>query len=272
MTRLDEDACLRGEALWGDDFGGHELSAWYEAETSAYGDIWGDALAEQGYGYHALNARHGFAHLPPGRFQAALAFGCADGEELRPLAGRVDRVDAVEPDKRFHDRQLLGVETLWHTPTLDGHLPFADASFDLVSVFGALHHVANVSTVLGELRRCLAPGGHLLLREPVTSMGDWRRPRPGLTSNERGLPLGWLARTLAGLEVDVVHQALCLHGLTNLLARRLGRPVFANKAVVVADDLLCRLGAARLTYHATSPLQKLRPTNVFLVLRARAGR
>ena len=48
--------------------------------------------------------------------------------------------------------------------------------------------------------------------------------------------------------------------------------MFATKAVVRADDLLCRLSAGRLTYHATSPLQKLRPTNVFLVLRARAGR
>jgi hypothetical protein len=131
--------------------------------------------------------------------------------------------------------------------------------------------VANVSSVLAELRRCLAPGGHLLLREPVTSMGDWRRPRPGLTGNERGLPLPWLDRTLAGLDLEVVHRALCLHGLTNLAARRAGRPLIASRAVVAADDLLCRLTAARLTYHAVTPVQKLRPTNVFLVLAARGG-
>jgi SAM-dependent methyltransferase len=264
----DIDTCLCGDALYGDDFTGPELTQWYEDETSAYGDIWGEALAEQGYGYHALNRRHGFAWLPAGRFATALAFGCADGAELAPLTGRVGRVHAVEPDERFHGRRLVGAETTWHRPAIDGHLPFADASFQLVTALGALHHVANVSTVLGELRRCLTSGGYALLRDPVISMGDWRQPRPGLTRNERGLPLPWLRRTLTELGFEVVHQALCLHGLTNLIARKAGRPIFANRAVVLVDDLLSRVTSSRLTYHATTPAQKLRPTNVFLVLRA----
>jgi hypothetical protein len=43
--------------------------------------------------------------------------------------------------------------------------------------------------------------------------------------------------------------------------------IFAARAVVLGDDLLCRLTESRLTYHATTPVQKLRPTNMFLVLR-----
>jgi SAM-dependent methyltransferase len=268
-VRPDVETCLRGEALWGDDFTGDQLAAWYDTETSAYGDIWGEALDERGYGYHALNRRHGFARLPAGRFARILAFGCADGVEVAPLAGRVDSVDAVEPDERFHGRRLLGVETRWHRPVPDGNLPFEDATFELVTAFGALHHVANVSTVVGELHRCLVPGGHALLRDPVTSMGDWRQPRPGLTRNERGLPLSWLRRTLDEVGFEVVHQALCLHGLTNLLVRKAKRPIFAHRTLVAVDGLLCRMTASRLTYHATTPVQKLRPTSVFLVLRRR---
>ncbi len=265
-ARPDIDTCLRGEALYGDNFTGLELRRWYEAESSAYGDIWGEALAETGYAFHCLNRRHGFAWLPAGGFDAVLAFGCADGTELAPLVGRVNRVYAVEPDTRFHDRQLLGARTTWHQPATDGRLPFAAESINLVTALGALHHVANVSTVLRELHRCLAPGGYMLLRDPVTSMGDWRKPRPGLTSNERGLPLQWLRQTVAAIGFEIVHQALCLHGLTNLVSRKLRRPVFSNRALVIGDELLCRLTASRLTYHATTPLGKLRPTSVFMVL------
>jgi len=51
-------------------------------------------------------------------------------------------------------------------PSVGEHLPFADASFDLVTTFQTLEHVADVSSCLGEMLRVLRPGGILYLRAP----------------------------------------------------------------------------------------------------------
>ncbi|MHB8440202.1 MAG: class I SAM-dependent methyltransferase [Acidimicrobiales bacterium] len=43
----------------------------------------------------------------------------------------------------------------------EGRLPFADASFDVVSCQHALHISADPTALLGEMRRCVAPGGRI---------------------------------------------------------------------------------------------------------------
>lgn len=47
-----------------------------------------------------------------------------------------------------------------------GHLPFADASFDLVVGDAFLHHVLDVSECLAEVKRVLRPGGVATFNEP----------------------------------------------------------------------------------------------------------
>lgn len=44
-------------------------------------------------------------------------------------------------------------------------LPFAEGSFDLVSVANSLHHFRSPGKVLAEALRVLAPGGHLVVHE-----------------------------------------------------------------------------------------------------------
>ena len=56
------------------------------------------------------------------------------------------------------------------------HLPFADASFDMVSMGYALRHVADLRALFAEYRRVLKPGGRVLVLEitqPDSSVGRW---------------------------------------------------------------------------------------------------
>jgi len=51
----------------------------------------------------------------------------------------------------------------------DGSIPFADASFDLVTCLWVFEHVRDPATFLAEIRRVLRPGGHLVALTPSTT-------------------------------------------------------------------------------------------------------
>ena len=50
--------------------------------------------------------------------------------------------------------------------TLQDHLPFTDASFDLVTMLAVLEHLENPKAILQEIYRVLRPGGNLVLTVP----------------------------------------------------------------------------------------------------------
>jgi 2-polyprenyl-3-methyl-5-hydroxy-6-metoxy-1,4-benzoquinol methylase len=154
---------------------------------------------------------------------------------------------------------------------MDGRIHYAEGVFDLLTCFGVLHHIPNVSTLVSEFYRCLAPDGYALVREPVISMGDWREPRPGLTKRERGIPLGILRNTLREAGFTIVRETLCMFSVTQRLGRILRESPFNCRAIVRWDRLASRLFAWNLRYHATNVLQKLRPVAVFYVLRKRTS-
>lgn len=265
-----EVAGLRGERLWGDDFDPAAIAAWHADEKEAFAQL----VARPGgrtptYVYHALNQHHGFRFLPPGRFERVLGFGSAWGDEFAPIASRVGQLDIVDPSDAWSREAVHGISTRWVKPVESGELPFPDASFDLVTCLGALHHIPNVSRVLGELARVMRPGGLLLLREPIVSMGDWRQPRAGLTKRERGIPLAIFRGIWETAGLEVMQQALCAFPLTPRLRRLTRRHAFLSPGAVRLDAWLSQLFAWNLRYHRRSAAEKLCPTCVYAVLRKR---
>ncbi len=260
------DACLRGEALHGDDLSPDEMALWLEEEEEGYSSLGAADRASYQYVYHALNQFHGYAHLPNICVKHVLGLGSAWGDELLPLVGHAQRATILDPSLTFADTRIAGLPVSYRRPSISGHIDLNDSSVDLVVCFGVLNHIPNVSFVISEISRVLCQGGHFLLREPIVSMGDWRHARPGLTKNERGIPLSILRKQLAEAGLEIQREALVdFPPLKRILARWGRSDVFNSLALVKIDALVCRFVRWNLRYHAVWPWQKFRPTSAFFV-------
>lgn len=96
-------------------------------------------------------------------------------------------------------------------------LPFADASFDVVTLAYVLHHSRDAGRVLAEARRVLRPGGVLLVAEDrvdgrlrraiTTGFHVWLRVFTGMRWNEFRTPPAWQRLFAAqGLVVEAVRE------------------------------------------------------------------
>lgn len=260
------DAYLDGELLYGDDFGENEIAEWYADETDGYADLGARDAAAYKYGYHALNIYHAYRHLGKRVFPNVMGFGAAYGDELLPIIRRAGKITIVDPSDVFVNDKIHGVPAEYVKPVADGTLSISDETFDLVTCFGVLHHIPNVSVVVGELSRTLRPGGHMLLREPIVSMGDWRRPRQGLTRRERGIPIRVLSAIIKRSGLVITRQSLCEFPLVRRMSRMFPSGVYNSALVTRFDALLSTAFAWNINYHARGTLQKVRPTSVFFIL------
>lgn len=260
-----------GTELYGDDLRGAELERWFADERDAYHAL-GAGEGEGRYGYHALNVFHGFSRLPAGeRFGHVLGFGSNVGEELLPILPRIGRLTLLDSSPHYEVASLHGRPLQYRLAGPDGRIDLPDADVDLVSALSVLHHIANVSQVLHELARVLRPGGWLLLREPVHTMGDWRRPRRGLTPRERGLPRAWLLQQLGEAGFVVQRSAPCVFAPWVRLVQLVRGNTHASPLLTRVDAVLARLFEPNSTYHRTTWWRKFAPSAQFIVAR-RAGR
>jgi SAM-dependent methyltransferase len=271
VSNADDDIGMEpyfsGRALYGNDFGQDEIDAWFADEAEGYFNLTQSSRSrDYAYGYHALNRLHGFSRLPQKRFAHVLGVGSAYGEELAPILKYSDKISILEPSDGFKSTVLNGVPVNYVKPVACGDMPFDSGSVDLITCLGVLHHIPNVTKVVNEFSRVLSPGGYILLREPINSMGDWRKPRPGLTKRERGIPLPILRDLVTQAGFKIAREHKCMFSLSSRLRYLLRGPVFNNIAAASFDALLCKLPIWSNVYHPRNTLQKLRPTSVYYVL------
>jgi SAM-dependent methyltransferase len=261
------DACLRGEQLYGDDFSADEIACWFACEREGFADLWGGTRDAFQYEYFALNHFHGFRFLPERRFRRVLGFGSAYGDELAPIAHRCDEITILDPSEKFRRSPIQHPNLRSLMPEPSGTLQFPAQTFDLVVSFGVLHHVPNASFVLREFARTLQPGGWVLLREPIVSMGDWRRPRRGLTRNERGFPPTFLHQAIADAGLVTISSRYCVFpAIPRLQLLGIHRPYNAMPLVIV-DWIAATVTSRNSTYHPTNLLGKVAPQALAFVLR-----
>jgi SAM-dependent methyltransferase len=196
-----------------------------------------------------------------------LALGCARGDDVSPLAPAVGEFIALEPAEQWWREAIGGTASRYLKPAVMGGIALEDSSVDLATSLNALHHVPNVSHVVAEIARVLCPGGLFLLNEPISSMGDWRKPRIGGTANERGLPIDWLQQLLERVGFRTIRRRFIMCRPLSLIAAALGfRNVYNNPLFVRLDAL----GSAALKwnthYHRDTRWKKAAPGSVFLML------
>lgn len=266
MTDTILDRYFAGDELYGDSFDAEEIAQWFADEEEGHASLWAAQRKRVGYEYHALNAVHCFQYLGDRRYSHVLSVGGATGDELHPLLSRVDRITILEPSSSYIDQDIQGIPIRYVKPHPSGIMPFKDNEFDLITCFGCLHHVPNVPMVIREMVRCLAPGGTMLMREPIVSMGDWRKPRVGLTKHERGIPLGIFRSIVSGTGVRIVRETLGGFPLTPRLRTLLRRHPYNSYLAVWLDKMLSIGFSWNYRYHPVTVFQKLTPSLVSYVL------
>lgn len=256
-TRLA--SAFRGETIYGDDFNRDEIDQWFLDEVNGYSKL--DHLASQTtyYAYRAMDEAYAWPHLDRTEMDV-LGLGSSFGSEFAAIANRISRLTIIEPGEVFWRSTVAGINARYMRPSPDGAIDLPSNSFDLVTAFSVLHHIPNVSYVFSELIRVLRPGGRLIVREPVVSMGDWRLPRRGLTARERGIPLQAMMALISSHQCSVVRARLIGFAPLQKLASMFGSSSLWNSAAGLRiDALLSRAFARNYRYHRTTFLNRFAP-------------
>jgi SAM-dependent methyltransferase len=261
---------IAGRRLYGDNFSVEQVEEWYADEVHGFFDLLSSHYqivndeSQYAYEYEALNVFHAIGSLRHRRFETCLALGCAAGDDIKPLAPVVGRFIAIEPDERWQRAEIGGKPAVYLKPAVMGDLALEAASVDLATAFGVLHHIPNVTHVVAEIARVVRPGGLFVVREPISSMGDWRRPRVGLTAHERGLPLKWFEGMARSNHFRLVSRRACMFNPLTELAKKIGLATpLAIKPIVVLDWWLSEALRWNAQYWRDSLWKKLAPSSAF---------
>lgn len=259
---------FNGKKLIGDNYSKEDILAWYSQEKEAYASLF--SSEPYFYKYHALNKACGFDFIKVYLMNnlRVCAFGSAYGDELIPISDMVISTILIDSDDSFHKKSVFeGVKKILANP--GGEIKLPDQSLDLITCFGVLHHIPNVSFVLSELARCLTEGGILLIREPITTMGDWRFLRTGATKNERGIPDKIFDQIIQDCGLQIIKKTPCFFPPFSAVCRKLGIHPYMHKVTVSIDLLLSKIFIWNYRYHRTNFVSKFAPACNFYVCQKR---
>ena len=267
-------SCFNGEIIYGDNFDINQIKRWFEMEKEGYSSLNSNELEDLNnniYHYHQLNKIYGFKYINSiNNFQDVLGIGSATGNEFEPIIDKIKNLYILEPSDVLKSEKIGGIKIKYENPTFEGVINFENDKFNLITSFGVLHHIPNVTFVISEINRVLKSGGIFLFREPIVSMGDWRKYRSGLTKNERGIPINLLKKIIKENNFEIIAENYCFTLTTpinKIFSKICKNPIYFFKAYILFDRLISKLLRFNIKYHATNKFDKLYPQNVFFVLK-----
>lgn len=251
-----------GSKLYGDDFTHPQISKWYQDEEHASYDIYNGVDTTQ---YDALNWYYAYRHLHK-FYDKCVALGIADGKDIEPFAKNIGEIFGIEPEERWWRNKIGNTKAKYLKPAVDGKIPLETNSCDLSICLGVLHHIPNVSYVVGELGRVLKKDAIAVFREPVTMMGDFRFSRPRMSPHERGIPPAIFKKILNDSGMQIVQFVLFDNPIVSRLSQKFGinRP-YDSKLIVKIDRVASFLFSWNKHYHPKNLLCKIQPSSVFII-------
>lgn len=255
-----------GQKLYGDNFSFEKLKIWYEEEKEGYASLGAKDEATYSYVYHEMNKLFGFDYLPKNRlFENALGIGSAYGHEFLPIVNFIKYITIIEPSDALQSVKIGDITPIYLKPQISGQINFEDYTFDIILCFGTLHHIANVYYVLNEMIRILKQGGFLLIREPISTMGDWNYPRIGLTKNERGIPSNYFDKIFIDNNIKIISKSFCDVGFLYKISNCY--PKFTrSRNYYKLDRLIGKTLSWNNNYHRRTLIHKLAPGSIFYIV------
>lgn len=264
ISDLEFERYARGEKLYGDDFSGEKILAWYKDEEHASFEIYNGVDTMQ---YDALNEHYAFSKLRMRFYEKCIALGIADGKDIEPFSSQVGEIIGIEPEERWWKKMIGNTKATYLKPAFDGNIPIQSNSCDIAICFGVLHHIPNVSFLVGELSRVLKVNGVAVFREPVSMMGDFRIPRPLMSPHERGIPPRIFKKILKQSGFHLKSFILFDNPLVSRTAQKIGfaKP-YNNKFFVNLDMFMSYVFKWNIHYFPKNIFQKIAPSSVFIIV------
>jgi hypothetical protein len=272
------EAVKQGTELVGDDFTDEQLSTWFAQEREAYfEDDAGNSEEDPWYAYmRRVNERLGFSWVAREaiRPNAMLVLGPALGDEVVRFSEtypecKLSFLEASENFQTVLRKRFPGAVIV--TPRFDGVIALPGESQDITLAFSVLHHIPNVSRVLAEIARVTRLGGLVLVREPCSSMGDWRFARSA-TPNERGISKALMLRAAARVGLHPICRPIPIlfEPINTLLKKTIGFKRVPLAALYLVDSFVSRAVAINDHYWRDSWFKKFGPSSYFYVFRRTA--
>ena len=184
------------------------------------------------------------ADAEPERFEQRLAFllehvgagdrvldlGCGEGSFAAALLGPAGTVVGADVSAVALARAALRAPGARMVTLRDGEpLPFADDVFDVVWAGETLEHVADVTGLLAEVRRVLAPGGTLAVTTP--NLARLRVAAEALAGHPLEDRLDPRADHLRFFTARTLRAVLAGAGFADVAVRRLDGPPLLRRAL-----------------------------------------
>jgi len=271
LPNLINDDVKNGSKLAGDDLGHDGLEKWYREEENAYFE-YDSNLAEKDpwYGYmRYTNSKFFFSEISKPR-GTILFVGPGSGIEVESFSK--DHKDwsicFLESSRDFQDilKHKFPNSIILESKT-NGSIPIDDNSIDVVCVFSVLHHIANVSHYLSEFNRVLENNGSLFIREPCSSMGNWRGKRSA-TPNERGISKSWFLKTCNAYSLKPYKKPIPLiFEPINKILSRIGLETYNYPVLYFFDRFISLLLSSNDHYWRDKWYKKIGPSSYLYFFR-----
>lgn len=264
-----------GAKLVGDDYSPEQIARWYFEEKEAFFSFDnGNSINDPHDAYlRSLTCKLAATaiHRDDSLQRTILVLGPGTGLEMDSILqyDKFLKIIFIEASENFRSNLLVKFpKSTILSPKESGELSLESNSVDLILALSVLHHIPNVSFLIQEFARVLKSDGYAIIREPCSSMGDWRIPR-GLTPNERGIPKSWMLRTAKNFQLKPVRRPVpvIFNPLSRLIKKLKCGWLMSTKVYFFLDIFASQLVACNDHYWRDAWYKKIGPSAYFYVFR-----